>query len=126
MKKLIIIAAIAMSCAAYCADQAEAGATEQKAPEAPSVQQEAPSQPSTDNLQPATKMKDDGTCWAVTSAGKRCSRRKVGESDYCKQHSPDNKPGKNVKQCRAFTFEGKQCSRKPVEGSRYCPQHGGK
>ena len=70
--------------------------------------------------------KDDGTCWAVTEAGTRCKHMKDGESDYCKQHSPDIAPGKSVEQCRAMTFEGTQCVRKPVAGSRYCRQHGGK
>jgi Ni/Co efflux regulator RcnB len=69
------------------------------------------------------KLKDDGTCWAVTEAGTRCKHKKDGESDYCKQHAPSKKPAKPFTQCRALTYGGKQCERKPVEGGRYCPQH---
>ena len=72
------------------------------------------------------KEKDDDTCWAVTEAGTRCKHKRDGDSDYCKQHSPDVKPAKPVEQCRAMTYEGKQCIRKPVENNRYCKQHGGK
>ena len=32
------------------------------------------------------KLKDDGTCWAITAAGARCKNHKDGEKDYCKQH----------------------------------------
>ena len=67
--------------------------------------------------------KDVDTCWAVTEAGTRCKHKRDGESDYCKQHSPDVKPAKPVEQCRAMTLEGKQCTRKPEEGRRYCKQH---
>ncbi len=71
----------------------------------------------------APKLKDDGTCWAVTEAGTRCKHKKNGDSDYCKQHAPSVKPSKPVKQCRAMTYDGKQCVRPPVEGGRYCKQH---
>ena len=74
----------------------------------------------------AAKQKDDGTCWSLTEAGTRCKHKKVGDSDYCKQHSPDVKPAKKFDKCRAMTYDGKQCVRPPVEGSRYCKQHGGK
>ena len=77
-----------------------------------------------ENKAPAdAKLKDDGTCWAITEAGTRCKHKKDGESDYCKQHAADLKPTKPVAQCRALTYGGKQCERKPVEGGRYCPQH---
>ena len=69
---------------------------------------------------------DDGTCWAMTESGKRCKRRKVEGSDYCKQHGVDVKPSKPLDRCRAITYDGTQCVRKPVEGGRYCKQHGGK
>ena len=66
------------------------------------------------------------SCWAVTEAGTRCKHKRAGESDYCKQHSPDVKPAKPFEQCRAMTNAGTQCSRKPVGLGRYCKQHGGK
>lgn len=71
----------------------------------------------------SAKLKDDGTCWALTESGTRCKRRKNGESDYCKQHAPSVKPSKPVSQCRALTYDGTQCTRRPVEGGRYCIQH---
>ena len=74
----------------------------------------------------ATKLKDDGTCWAVTEAGTRCKHKKDGDKDYCKQHAADIPPKKPVTQCRALTWDGKQCGRKPEEGKRYCKQHCGK
>ena len=73
--------------------------------------------------QSAGKLKDDGTCWAMTEAGARCKHKKDGDKDYCKQHAADKKPSKSVTQCRALTWEGKQCPRKPEEGRRYCKQH---
>ena len=72
---------------------------------------------------PETKLKDDGTCWAMTEAGTRCKHKKDGNKDYCKQHAADVKPAKPVAQCRALTYAGTQCPRKPVEGGRYCKQH---
>ena len=72
-----------------------------------------------------TEQNADDICWAVTEAGTRCKHKRDGESDYCKQHSPNVKPAKPVEQCRAMTNEGKQCSRKPEDGKRYCKQHGG-
>ena len=69
------------------------------------------------------KLKDDGTCWAITEAGTRCKHKKDGDSDYCKQHAPSKKPAKPFTQCRALTYDGKQCVRKPVDGGRYCQQH---
>ena len=72
---------------------------------------------------PETKLKDDGTCWAITEAGTRCKHKKDGNKDYCKQHAADVKPAKPVTQCRALTYAGTQCPRKPVEGGRYCKQH---
>jgi len=73
--------------------------------------------------QPEARLKDDGTCWAVTERGTRCKHKKDGEKDYCKTHAADSKPSKPVAQCRAMTYEGKQCPRKPLEGRRYCAQH---
>ena len=73
----------------------------------------------------AAKLKDDGTCWAVTDAGTRCKHKKDGDKDYCKQHAADVKPSKPVTQCHAMTYAGAQCTRKPVEGMRYCKQHMG-
>ena len=69
------------------------------------------------------KLKDDGTCWAVTAAGTRCKHKKDGESDYCKQHGADVKPAKPVDQCRALTWGGERCQRKPEPGYLYCKQH---
>ena len=71
----------------------------------------------------ATKLKDDGTCWAVTEAGTRCKHKKDGESDYCKQHGADVKATKPLDQCRALTWEGNRCPRKPEAGYLYCKQH---
>jgi len=71
----------------------------------------------------ATKLKDDGTCWAVTEKGTRCQHKKDGESDYCKMHAADKKPAKAVKQCRALKWDGKQCERAPEAECYYCKQH---
>ena len=71
----------------------------------------------------AVKLKDDGTCWAVTENGTRCKHKKDGESDYCKQHGPDVKAKKPCDQCRALKWDGQRCSRKPEEGYLYCAQH---
>ena len=72
------------------------------------------------------EQKIDDTCWAVTEAGTRCKHKRDGESDYCKQHSPDVNPAQPFERCRAMTNDGKQCSRKPIGNGRYCKQHGGK
>ena len=69
------------------------------------------------------KLKDDGTCWAVTEAGTRCKHKKDGESDYCKQHGADVVAKKPVDQCRALTWKGNRCPRKPEAGYLYCKQH---
>ena len=69
------------------------------------------------------KLKDDGTCWAVTEAGTRCRHKKDGESDYCKQHGPNVKATKTLDQCRALKWDGQRCGRKPEEGYLYCAQH---
>ena len=70
----------------------------------------------------AAKLKDDGTCWAVTEAGTRCKHKKDGESDSCKQHGPDvkaRKPGP----CRALKWDGERCTRPAEDGFLYCRQH---
>ena len=69
------------------------------------------------------KLKDDGTCWAVTEAGTRCRHKKDGASDYCKQHGPNVKATKPLDRCRALKWDGERCGRKPEEGYLYCPQH---
>jgi len=72
---------------------------------------------------PATKLKDDGTCWAITEAGTRCKHKKDGESDYCKQHGPDVKAKKPNGKCRALKWDGERCSRPAEDGYLYCKQH---
>ena len=37
------------------------------------------------------KLKDDGTCWAITEKGTRCKNHKDGEKDYCKLHAADKR-----------------------------------
>ncbi len=132
MKRLIVMLAC---CAAAVVLAAEDGKAEKEAPAQPAdavkgaarPEGEVPSKTKpADSTKVVEAQKDDGRCWAVTDAGTRCKRRKISESDYCRQHSPDVKPSKPVKQCRAMTYEGTQCIRKPVEGSRYCKQHGGR
>ena len=73
--------------------------------------------------EPAAKLKDDGTCWAVTEAGTRCKHKKDGASDYCKQHGPNVKAKTPPTQCRALKWDGERCGRKPEEGFLYCAQH---
>ena len=70
------------------------------------------------------KLKDDGTCWAVTAAGARCKNRKDGEKDYCKLHAADKRVKVTPARCRALTWEGTRCTRAPEEGYNYCKQHG--
>ena len=72
--------------------------------------------------EPAAKLKDDGTCWAVTEAGTRCKHKKDGESDYCKQHGPDVK-AKKPGPCRALKWDGERCTRAAEDGYLYCKQH---
>lgn len=113
---------------AYCighADQSKKAVAAKKA-EAKENDAKKPSKKKaeTEKKAPAdAKLKDDGTCWAITEAGARCKHKKDGESDYCRQHAPSKKPVKPFTQCRALTYDGKQCVRKPVDGGRYCPQH---
>ena len=71
------------------------------------------------------KLKDDGTCWALTLKDVRCKNKKDGESDYCKTHAV-KKLEKTPEKCRALTYEGNQCTRKPLDGYNYCKQHCGK
>ncbi len=71
----------------------------------------------------AAKLQDDGTCWAVTEAGKRCRNKKDGASDYCKMHGPNVKASKPLDRCRALKWDGERCGRKPEEGFLYCSQH---
>ena len=139
MKRLMMAAAMCLAAAAACAAQCE-GKTQQgerckrEAAEGTKFcighadqakKQKSEAKPSVAK-KPEAKLKDDGTCWAVTENGTRCKHKKVGEKDYCKQHAADVKPSKPIEQCRAMTYDGKQCPRKPVEGRRYCQQHMGK
>ena len=137
MKRLMIAVAMCLATAAACAAQCE-GKTLQgerckrEAAEGSKFcighadQAKKPEAKKPAAKGPEAKLKDDGTCWAVTENGTRCKHKKVGEKDYCKQHAADVKPSKPVEQCRAMTYDGKQCPRKPVEGRRYCQQHMGK
>ena len=70
------------------------------------------------------KLKDDGTCWAITPNGTRCKNRKDGEKDYCKMHAADRKVKISPSRCRALTYEGTRCSRAPEPGYNFCKQHG--
>ena len=70
------------------------------------------------------KLKDDGTCWAITAAGARCKNHKDGEKDYCKLHAADKRVKVTPARCRALTYEGTRCSRAPEPGYNYCKQHG--
>ena len=70
------------------------------------------------------KLKDDGTCWAITAAGARCKNHKDGEKDYCKLHAADKRVKVSPARCRALTYEGTRCSRAPEPGYNYCKQHG--
>ena len=113
--------------AKYCighADQAKKDVkTETKGKAAPKQKLE---QKANAEQKASAEQNAEDTCWAVTEAGTRCKHKRDGESDYCKQHSPEVKPAKPIEQCRAMTNEGKQCSRKPEDGKRYCKQHGDK
>ena len=71
----------------------------------------------------AEKLKDDGTCWAVTEKGTRCKHKKDGAGDYCKQHAADKKPAQAQKRCRALKWDGQQCERAPQPDCYYCKQH---
>ena len=134
MKKLIIAVAACMASVAAFAAQCE-GKTLQgerckrEAAEGTKFcighadQAKKPADKKTEAKKAETKLKDDGTCWAMTESGTRCKHKKDGAKDYCKQHAADLKPAKPVAQCRALTYEGTQCPRKPVEGGRYCKQH---
>ena len=139
MKKLIIAAVACIASAAAFAAQCE-GKTLQgerckreaaegtkfcigHADQAKKTEAKKPADKKTEAKKPDAKLKDDGTCWAMTEKGTRCKHKKDGEKDYCKQHAADLKPTKPVAQCRALTYEGTQCPRKPVEGGRYCKQH---
>ena len=70
------------------------------------------------------KLKDDGTCWAITAAGARCKNHKDGEKDYCKLHAADKRVKVSPARCRALTWEGTRCTRAPEPGYNYCKQHG--
>ena len=70
------------------------------------------------------KLKDDGTCWAITANGTRCKIHKDGEKDYCKLHAADKRVKVTPARCRALTYEGTRCSRAPEPGYNYCKQHG--
>ena len=70
------------------------------------------------------KLKDDGTCWAITAAGVRCKNHKDGEKDYCKLHAADRRVKITPARCRALTYEGTRCSRAPEPGYNFCKQHG--
>ena len=70
------------------------------------------------------KLKDDGTCWAITANGTRCKNHKDGEKDYCKLHAADKRVKITPTRCRALTYEGTRCSRAPEPGYNYCKQHG--
>ena len=70
------------------------------------------------------KLKDDGTCWAITAAGTRCKNHKDGEKDYCKLHAADKRVKVTPTRCRALTWEGTRCTRAPEPGYNYCKQHG--
>ena len=70
------------------------------------------------------KLKDDGTCWAITANDTRCKNRKDGEKDYCKLHAADKRVKISPPRCRALTWEGTRCTRAPELGYNYCKQHG--
>ena len=70
------------------------------------------------------KLKDDGTCWAITAAGTRCKNHKDGEKDYCKLHAADKRVKVSPARCRALTWEGTRCTRAPEPGYNFCKQHG--
>ena len=70
------------------------------------------------------KLKDDGTCWAITEKGTRCKNHKDGEKDYCKLHAADKRVKITPTRCRALTWEGTRCTRAPEPGYNYCKQHG--
>lgn len=79
------------------------------------------------NARPAKgkeKLKDDGTCWAITANGTRCKNRKDGEKDYCKLHAADKRVKISPTRCRALTWEGTRCTRAPEPGYNFCKQHG--
>ena len=101
MKKLVVVAIACIMTAMSYAAQGEA-------------------KPKQDD---AHKLKDDGTCWAVTEAGTRCKHKKDGESDYCKQHGPNVKAKKPGGLCRALKWDGERCSRTAEGDFLYCKQH---
>ena len=62
-------------------------------------------------------------CWAVTKSGNRCKRRAVSGCRYCKQHSADRAPKRNVSQCRSMTTNDVQCSNASMPNKSYCKEH---
>ena len=62
-------------------------------------------------------------CWAVTKSGNRCKRRAASGCRYCKQHSADRVPKRNVSQCRSMTTNDVQCSNASMPNKSYCKEH---
>ena len=62
-------------------------------------------------------------CWAVTKSGNRCKRRAASGCRYCKQHSADRIPKRNVSQCRSMATNDVQCSNIPMPNKSYCQEH---
>lgn len=62
-------------------------------------------------------------CWAVTKSGNRCKRRAASGCQYCKQHSADRVPKRNVSQCRSMTTNDVQCSNASMPNKSYCKEH---
>ena len=134
MRKLVVATIIALTAAVVSAVQC-AGTTQSgkrckreaaegskycigHADQAPKAKPAAETKPGA-----AAKLKDDGTCWAVTEAGTRCKHKKDGESDYCKQHGPNVKARKPGGKCRALKWDGERCTRPAEDGWLYCKQH---
>ncbi len=84
-------------------------------------------------------------CKAETKSGKKCKKRALTGSDYCKVHQPHAEENgmsyggpdlskedeeesiavsdKKAAQCKAETKSGSQCKRRAVPGSPYCKVH---
>ena len=62
-------------------------------------------------------------CWSITQSGNRCKRRAASGCRYCKQHSADRVPKREISQCRSITTNDVQCSIAPMPNKSYCKEH---
>ena len=67
------------------------------------------------------------SCQAITKSGLRCRNHPMGDTNYCRSHTPRQiipvATAVSDERCQCVRTDGRQCTKRAVKGTPYCSAH---